>query len=271
MLKTKDGLALFTQEWEIENPKAALVLTHGFGEHSGRYAHVGKVLNDAGYSLYAYDLRGHGKSEGKRGHTPSFEHFLDDLGFVINKTKQRTPTQKVFVYGHSMGGNITLNYALRRPNGLAGVIATAPWIKRAIEGSPVQAALGKIMASIVPAFSQTVPSLDGLLTKDTSLDAVDDPLCHRTMSAKLFVEVSGAAEYLLAHANEFRLPLFLGHGSADPVIAIGGSEQFVADVPSDKTFKRYEGYLHEVHNEIGREAFFNDLIAWLDRMIEKTR
>jgi alpha-beta hydrolase superfamily lysophospholipase len=266
MIKTKDALALADRVWAAPSARAAVVITHGFGEHSGRYAHVADALTSIGVSTYAYDLRGHGQSEGQRGHSPSMDHLLDDLGRVINKARQNPGGERVFVYGHSMGGNITLNYALTRPAGLAGCIATGPWIKRAIEGPAWQIALGRLMSSLVPGFSQQTPSLVGKLSRDPAIDASgnDDPLCHRTMSARLFVECSTGAERLLAQAGELRTPLLLAHGSADAIISVQGSDQFFAACGSaDKTYQRYEGYYHEVHNDVGREVWLNDLKHWL--------
>ncbi len=268
MLKTKDGIELFTQEWTVNQPKSALVLTHGFGEHSGRYAHVGAALNAAGYALYAYDLRGHGKSAGPRGHTPSMAHLLDDLSRVITRVRQQSPGARIFVYGHSMGGNITLTYAHQRPAGLAGVIVNAPWIRRAIEGSKAQLVLARVMAHLVPGFSQQVPALTGKLSRDAALDSAgnSDPLSHRTMSAQLFAEVNRAAEALLTDAPSLTPPLLLTHGADDSIIAISGSEAYFERCGApDKTFKRYEGGYHELQNDLGREAYFADMIDWLGR------
>jgi alpha-beta hydrolase superfamily lysophospholipase len=266
MIKTKDGLELFTTEWTVTNPRACVVLTHGFGEHSGRYAHVAEAFNSVGASFYGYDLRGHGRSAGPRGHSPSHEHFLDDLGRVITRVKQHAPKTRIFVFGHSMGGNITLSYALQRPAGLAGCIVNAPWIKRAIEAPAWQTVLGRVLASVLPTFSQQTPSLDGMLSRDPAMDASGnrDPLSHRTMSARLFVDMSAAADALLARASQFKSPLLLTHGTADGIIAYSGSVQFFeACGAADKSFKAYEGGFHETHNDLGRGDHLRDLTGWI--------
>ena len=127
-----DGVQFYFQSWQPETPaKAIACLVHGLGEHSGRYAHVGAALNVAGYALLGFDLRGHGKSGGPRGHTPSYETLMDDIGRLLAEARQRYPGQPQFLYGHSLGGNLVLNYALRRKPGLAGVIATSPAIRTA--------------------------------------------------------------------------------------------------------------------------------------------
>ncbi len=267
MIKTKDGLELFTREWTIADPKACVVMTHGFGEHSGRYAHVGEAFNRAGFSAYAYDLRGHGQSSGPRGHTPSHEHFLDDLSRVITRVKQVTPNKPLIAYGHSMGGNITLAYVLQRPAGFHACTASAPWIKRAVEGPAWQLALARLMSGIAPSFSQTTPSLQGMLSRDPAVDQANaaDPLCHSTMSARLFMSMSGAADMLLAQAASFKTPLLMTHGSADPVISVEGSRAFFeACGAADKTLNVTEGGLHELHNDLGREDYLHTMTAWMD-------
>lgn len=126
-LKSLDGI-FYAQLWEPESePRAVVCLAHGYGEHSGRYAHVAAQMNEAGYAFLAFDLRGHGKSHGQRGHTPSYEHLLNDLALLFAEGARRFPAPRkpLFIYGHSMGGNLVLNYALRRQPEIAGVIATS--------------------------------------------------------------------------------------------------------------------------------------------------
>jgi acylglycerol lipase len=270
MIKTKDRLDLFTTEWTITNAKACVVFTHGFGEHSGRYAHVAEAFNQAAFSFYAYDLRGHGRSEGPRGHTPSYEHFQDDLSRVITRVKQIAPRQKIVLYGHSLGGNITLRYAMQRPTGISACIASAPWLRRVIQAPRWQTILASVMSNLLPAFSQQTPSLAGMLSRDPAMAALgeSDPLNHNTMSARLFVDVSAAADSLLMQARQFSVPLLVAHGTADPVIAFSGSQEFIDRAgSSDKTFLSIEDGLHEPHNDLDRSAYLQRLTTWLDGRI----
>ncbi|MGB2782801.1 MAG: alpha/beta hydrolase, partial [Atribacterota bacterium] len=110
-LKTFDGLLLFGQSWQPESkPKAVICLVHGLGEYSGRYTHVADALTLAGYALISFDLRGHGKSEGPRGHTPSYEALMKDISSLLEVTNKQFPQLPSFLYGHSLGGNLVLNY-----------------------------------------------------------------------------------------------------------------------------------------------------------------
>jgi alpha-beta hydrolase superfamily lysophospholipase len=267
MLRTKDGLDLFTQSWKVADPKSILILTHGYNDHSGRFAHVGQALNAAGYSLYAYDVRGHGKSGGQRGHTPGFSYFLDDLDIVIADAGKDAPGKKIFVYGHSMGGNITLNYAIRRPVGLSGVVATGPWLKLAFEPPAVQLAMARLIGMVAPSFSQdNKMNLPGLSRDEAVQEAYrTDPLLHGKISVNLLMEITKNGLTALAEAGSLQLSVLLLHGGADPITSAPATEEFYKAAGStDKTFKLYPGMRHEIHNEIGREEVFTDMTNWLD-------
>ncbi|MBI4315518.1 MAG: alpha/beta fold hydrolase, partial [Chloroflexi bacterium] len=106
MIKAKDGTPLFTESWRVDDPRAVVVLTHGHGEYANRYLHVGRAFTAAGYSTYAYDLRGHGRSGGPRGHAPGYEAILDDLQSIIDWARAENPGRRMFLYGHSTGGQI---------------------------------------------------------------------------------------------------------------------------------------------------------------------
>jgi alpha-beta hydrolase superfamily lysophospholipase len=165
--KTFDGLSLFGQSWQPEDrPRAVVCLVYGLGEHSGRYTHVADQITQAGYSLIAFDLRGHGQSEGPRGHTPSYEALLNDVNFFLNEVDKNFPELPLFLYGHSLGGNLVLNYVIRRQPKLKGVIATAPWLRLAFEPPSFKIILAQITNYIWPSFSQK----NGLDTKVLSRD-----------------------------------------------------------------------------------------------------
>ena len=126
--KSSDGIEMYSRGWlPAGKPKAAIVLVHGHGEHVGRYEHVGAALTGGGYALLGFDLRGHGRSGGPRGHTPSYEAYMDDIAAFLAQAGERHPGLPRFLYGHSLGGNLVLNYVLRRRPDLTGVIVTGPW------------------------------------------------------------------------------------------------------------------------------------------------
>lgn len=263
-----DGIRFYGQAWEPEAPMRAVVaLVHGLGEHSGRYAHVAEALNGAGYALAAFDLRGHGKSTGPRGHIPSYDALMDDIAQFLQQVAERFPGRPVFLYGHSLGGDLVLNYALRRRPPLAGVICTGPTLRLGFEPPPLKVFMGRVMNFIAPTFSQsneldvTALSRDPLVVQAYT----SDPLVHDRLSARLFAGLVESARWALAHAGEFPpLPLLLEHGSADRICSPSGSREFAAQVPGDCTLKVWDGLYHEIHNEPQKGEVLAYTIAWLN-------
>jgi len=131
-----DNFQLFEQCWKKEDAKGVVLITHGIAEHSGRYEHVALSLNEAGYSVVAFDLRGHGKSSGKRNYIKSFQDYLDDLDEVLTRTKNKFPDLPIFLFGHSMGGGILSLYAIERQPDVKGILLSAPSVKVSDDLSP---------------------------------------------------------------------------------------------------------------------------------------
>lgn len=266
--ESKDGITFYIRNWEPEGKaKAVVALVHGHGEHVGRYENVASALTNAGYILAGYDSRGHGKSTGPRGHIPSYDTLMDDIAAFIAMLGEKYSGQPIFLYGHSMGGNEVINYALRRHPKIAGVIATGPWLKLAFEPPAIKVALGKFMNNIAPSFIQ--PS--GLDTKGLSHDAEvvrlydNDPLGHDKVSARLFVSMYESGLWALDHASELALPLLLMHGGADPITSAEASRQFAGKTGSKVTLRIWDGLYHEIHNEPEQAEVFKVMVEWLDK------
>jgi len=266
--KSSDGLEMYSRGWAPQGkPKAALALVHGHGEHIGRFEHVGAALTAKGYALLGFDLRGHGKSDGGRGHTPTYDALMDDIGAFLAQVDGRYAGLPRFLYGHSMGGNLVLNYALRRKPDLRGVIATSPWLKLPFEPPAVKVTLGRLMNGLAPGFTQS-SNLDtsGLSHDLAVVTAYDhDPLVHDKISARLFVSISESGLWALEHAAEFPLPLLLMHGSADPITSAEASKQFAEGAGAKVTWKLWDGLYHELHNEPGKAEVFKVMLDWLDQ------
>lgn len=269
--KSQDGLELFAHAFPAqEEPKAVVCIVHGHGEHIERYEHVAAALNQAGYSVIGYDHRGHGQSEGPRGHIPSYELLLNDMTRFRNEVKEYYPDIPHFVWGHSMGGNIVLNYILRNRPELSGVIATGPWLKLAFEPPAIQIFLGKMMDKIKPDFTQESGLDSAALARDPDVVRAyeEDNLVHGKISARLMVEMLNSGLWALDHANEFPLPLLLMHGSADRLTSAQASKDFAAKAPADKvTLKIWDGFYHELHNEPEKDEVFKTIIDWMDNCL----
>lgn len=266
-LTSRDGVH-YTQLWTPANePRAIVCLVHGFGEHTGRYAHVAAHLNRARYALLGFDLRGHGKSHGQRGHTPSFDHLMDDITLLLGESEKRFPGKPLFLYGHSMGGNLVLNYGLRRKPRLAGVIATSPWLKLVTAPPGLLVGLGRVMNRVMPTYSQA-SNLDARgLSRDAGVVSAyqNDPLVHGKISARLSINMIDGGVWAIEHAGEFSLPLLIEHGTADPIVSFDASREFASRARGDVTFKAWEGLYHETHNEPEKAEVLDFMLGWLDK------
>lgn len=277
-LSAPDGQPLVFQGWTAEGagggPKAAVCLVHGLGEHVGRYAHVAQALNDAGYAVLGFDQRGHGKTPGRKGVTPPFDRLLDDIQLLLDEAGQRFPGRARFLYGHSMGGNLVLNYALRRKPGagdVAGVVATSPGLRTAFKPPAAKVAAGKILYRLAP--NMVMPN--GLelaaISRDSSVVQayIADPLVHDKMSARLGLDILQQGEWALAHAAQFpRIPLLLVHGACDRLTSAAATEAFAGRVQAaghgECTLKIWPDCYHETHNEPEKARVIQYMIEWMD-------
>lgn len=255
---------IYYRSYEPENIKGVLVLVHGFGEHSGRYHEsVVPTLLNAGLAIVAYDNVGHGKSEGKRGHCPSYGALLDILDGMILKSVELFPKSPLFLYGHSMGGNLALNYALRRKHKIDGIIATSPYLKLAFDPPKWKMMLGKILLKIYPAL--TMPS--GLDANGISRIASEvekyksDPLVHDKVSPMFSFPIIDAGLWAIDNANRLEVATLLVHGSGDPIIDYHGTEEFHQNANGTE-LRILEGGYHELHHDICADELVHTIQNW---------
>ena len=268
-IQSKDGLQLFIRENIPPQYKAIICIIHGFGEHSGRYIHVMDFFSKQGYAVVAMDSRGHGKSEGKRGHAPSFDSYLDDIDLFLTDTKQRLNAVPMFLYGHSMGGNLVLNYVIqRKPTILTGLIAASPWIRLAFAPKPIMITMGKIMRSIFPTFSQSSGLDPNTVSRDKAVVEayINDPLVHSSITASAGMDMTDSAAFLNTYSGAMSIPTLMIHGTADGLISQAASEEFAKRV-SNIDYKKWEGLFHETHNEPEKLEVFNYILGWLDSKV----
>jgi acylglycerol lipase len=271
-MQTKENIELFQQIWKPDGDiNAVISLIHGLGEHSSRYKHVAEYYQSKGYVVAAFDLRGHGKSQGQRGHYASLETALDDIKVFIDSTTAQFPGKPVFLYGHSLGGVMVLNYAIKIKNNLTGVIATSPGLATGDKVAPWKLSLGKLLYSVLPTFSMA----NGLDVENISRDKEvvrkykADPLVHDQITARFGLDFLNAGLWASEHAKEFKLPLLLMYGTGDHIVSGEAIRAFAASAPN-VTFREWDGYFHELHNEPEKAEVFEFTDQWMQSLLNKT-
>jgi alpha-beta hydrolase superfamily lysophospholipase len=263
--RSLDNLLIYGKSWAPESEiKGIVCVVHGMGEHCGRYEFVGKYLCDNGIAVIANDNRGHGKSEGKRGHTPSYELLLQNVHNLTQKAKELFPECPLILYGHSMGANLILNYAMRKKPVLNGVIASSPWLRLAFEPPAIKVALARIMKNIYPAFSQSTELDTKAISRipEEVKKYEEDPLVHDRITAMMFSSLYDAGLWALQHPQEMELPLLIFHGSGDRLTSHEATKEFAGKVKGDVTFRLFEGGYHELHNDLNREGVLALIEGW---------
>jgi acylglycerol lipase len=270
--KSQDGLEMFAQSWEPEeNLKAVVCLVHGLGEHSGRYAHVGNTFAEAGFALAGFDLRGHGKSDGPRGHTPSFEAFMDDIeGFQL-QLDERFASMPHFLYGHSLGGILVLNYGLRRKSDLTGVISTGAALHTSLEEQTGKVMLARFLGTLMPgvAIPSGLDPTDLCRNREIIEAYIHDPLVHDKITFGFIKIMQPVLSWTIEHAHEFSLPLLIMHGKEDRLGYPRGSEEFASHVKQNCTLKVWDGLYHEIHNEPELGEVLAFMIDWMNSQLKE--
>ena len=267
-LTARDGLELYHQAWLPDGePKAAFVVVHGYGEHSGRYVNPVNYFVPRGLAFYAYDLRGHGKSPGPRGHIVRFDEYLADTNAFLKLVRQLNPGRKMFLLGHSLGGLIVSAYVENYPtDDLSGLIMSSAFLGFRMQVPAVKAAMGRVMSSLMPALTMKNDLSAALLSHDPAVAAAydADPLNHHVGTARFLTEVTTAQARTLERAGEVRLPLLVMYAGDDQIADPECSRVFFERAASaDKTLHGYDGYYHEIFNETNKEVVFKDLESWL--------
>jgi alpha-beta hydrolase superfamily lysophospholipase len=263
------GIELYCQSWRSgDENRAVLALIHGFGEHSGRYTNVVNHLTPQGYAVYGFDLRGHGRSPGQRGHINSWKEYREDVRAFLQRVSQREPNQSIFMLGHSMGALIALDYLLRDPAGLRGAIISGAPLEPVGVAKPFLVMLARVLSRVWPRFSLPL----GLDPKGISRDTVvvrayeADPLVHGKTTVRWGTEILRTIEWVKAHAAEVRIPILLIHGGSDPLNSPDGTRNFIDKITfPDKEMKIYPGSYHEVHNDLDYPQVMEDIARWLER------
>lgn len=263
---SQDGLKLNFRIRHEDDPKAVVCLLHGHGEHSGRYEHVMDFLIEKQIACIAVDLRGHGLSQGQKGHMPSMERVLGDVEEALKTTRMNFLDVPIFLFGHSFGGCVVLNYVLKKPLlELAGFVASSPWLALAFEPPAWKVKAGNLLAGILPKFTLESELDPKALSKNEEVVKAyeSDPLVHNKVSAKFFQEVTHAANYALEKANTLKINGLVYHGNADRIIDFHSSREFAKRALNHVTFHEFDGVFHEPHNDTEQQEVLQLLADWI--------
>ncbi len=264
--KAHDNHRLYYEAWRPKKAQAILILVHGLNEHTGRYRHVVDYFKDD-YAIYLYDHRGHGKSDGVRSHVMDFSHYIKDLNEFVTLVNTENPKKKIFIIGHSMGGQIVLNFLSKyRKAPLAGFITTSANVRVKLKINPIKKAVGFKLASFVPKIRLPNDVKTKWLSRDKAIVKAyeKDPLVGKNITARLAFELLTNQETLMAAAKKIQLPALMLHGGDDQICDPAGTVDFYEKLGSpDKELKIYDGMYHEIFNEFGKEEVLADVGSWL--------
>ncbi len=262
-----DGTPLFYRRaTPTEKPKAVILIVHGMGEHGGRYGHVVDYLGTMGFECFVPDLRGFGKSGGKRGSIRAFSDLMKDLSALHAIAERETKDVPVFLLGHSFGGLIASSYAAQTKKKLAGVILTSPIFGIKIPVQPWRHALGVIASCLAPDYSQPTRVEAGMLTHDTMIlkEYARDTLIYHRISARLYLELVRAIAKKKEIAASIRSPLLLLQSGRDVVVDASAARDFFAALRvADKELETYDELYHEILNETDRARVLSRIGVWV--------
>lgn len=263
MLGTKDHVKLYLQTDPVDAPKAVVVVVHGLCEHCGRYDYVTARLNRAGYSVYRFDHRGHGRSEGKRVYYDTWEQISDDVFTVVQTAKAENPGKKLYVLGHSMGGYAAACFATRFPEEAEGIILSGALTRY---NTPCAGTL----PIDAPADLYVPNALGAGVCSDPAVTAAyeADPLVAKEMSIGLLNSMYAGVNYLKAHASDFTAPVLILHGCCDGIVSPRDSMELFQEIGSaDKSLRIYANLFHEIMNEPVKNEILDDVVLWLNARV----
>ncbi|WP_130277007.1 alpha/beta hydrolase [Cecembia calidifontis] len=265
---THDNLVLYLQAWIPDQPKASMLLVHGLGEHSSRYAHFADKLVGEGIAVFTFDGRGHGKSSNPKptAYFANYQDYLKDIDALFLKVKTYIPGIPAFLFGHSMGGGMTAAYVLEYRPEAKGVILSAPALQPADDVSQLLIAVSSLVSKLAPKLKVLKLDSNKISRDPEEVRKYDaDPLVyHDPVPARTGYELLRIMDAIKEKAASFHYPLLLLHGSDDQLTNPKGSEIFFRNVASkDKTFHRYPELFHELINEPEKELVINDILEWI--------
>jgi lysophospholipase len=262
MVPSYDGTKLRLTKDVVQDPKALIVISHGLCEHLNRYDYFTEKLNKNGYSVYRYDQRGHGKSEGTKVYFSHYDEMPDDLAVIVDLAKNESNGKKVFLFGHSMGGETVVLYGTKNPGKVDGIITSGALTRyhNPIMGDqfPIQAPAGTYVPNALG---------DGVCSDREVIEAyANDPLVEKQISTELINQIYAGVQWLKESSENFIDPILILHGADDGLVSVKDSQDFFGEIKSeDKSLRVYAKLFHEILNEPSKDEIISDIFVWLEK------
>ena len=266
--KSFDNINLYAQTWHASGkPKAVIHLIHDFNEHSSRFDSWAQQISNHGFTVRSFDLRGLGRSEGKRRDSSDYQKFLRDIESFIEQGKKEFPGIPVFLYGQGFGGNLAINYAIQQNLNISGLIVSSPCFEPVKKYSHSQIFLLHFLGTIFPAYLINIPLKAEDISRDLRVvyNYKNDPLIHNKISLRLAYQIIETGKKASMSIYKINVPLLVMHGCNDNVASCKASKDFVRNASERTTFIEWERGFHELHNDIDRDKVLDSVLTWLNK------
>jgi lysophospholipase len=268
--KGYDGAELFFQTWAKKDPSAIILGVHGMGEHSDCYKRLAQGLAQSTFQLVMSDLRGHGRSSGKRG-VGSIDEYVLDIKLFYEVVKTHFPQKPIFLLGHSMGGLVATKFLIRNAaelnKSLLGLVLSSPLFGIALEVPYIKRKSARLLAIMAPSLTLENEIHYDLLSHDSAViqSYTSDSWRQDRVSPKLFLSILASIDYVFEQSGQIKLPFFMQQAGDDRIVSQPkGAEFFEKLEAKDKKIIVYKDMFHEIYNELAREKVFSDLSSWLN-------
>lgn len=266
----RDGQELYYTVTHPKRAKGVILLLHGMAEHSGRYTAFANFLAESGWMVYRYDQRGHGRTPGLRCYVENLDILVEDLEEVLHWIKTKHPRKKLFLLGHSFGGQVSLNFLAAHPKMVQGAILSSPNIALAMKVPWITKVVGQFASKFLPSFHIPNDVDPKWVSRDPKVVKAyqEDRLVEDKISLRLGAEVLKNLEELPAKAKKIRTPVLFFQGSGDKITCPQATQDFFEHVSAkDRHLKIYPGFYHETLNELGKAEVYQDVLHWLEERV----
>jgi alpha-beta hydrolase superfamily lysophospholipase len=255
---------------EASRGVASLLIVPGLGEHGGRYAACARVFSQSGFDVHAIDLIGHGLSPGKRGCIESYDGLMDEIEVAMEAMARKNPQIPSVLWGHSMGGNLVLNYLLRKNRLPHCAISSGPMLRSGKLPSKPLLWLARRLAIVLPNYQLRAPVNHADCTRDETQRAFmsSDQLFHKQLSLRLGAALIDSGQWALDHAEQLRTPVLLVHSEQDKITSAAASVEFAKMCAKFCELKLLPDQLHDVHRDLGSEAVLAFMCEWLHKKLQ---